>query len=1082
MITACDLFNISVPGYIDEYIHTAEAGNYIFVTPIVDTIGSMTYIPKDFEMELTIRNPQRYTLCPILEYKENGEWKKFPIPEYYYNNIVVQYPAEGGALIEAEYDADKTDKVRIKINDSVIGNSYTLRLSLKNLHSGVTYDGYELPLFTCLNKPHEVKNLSVIPRATNQESTEFHGLDLSWEQELWTKDVSVKDISDADKLVISCDGFASETYGRTFDNDLDKWSSWETEDQSKSINFSDPSYRVTFAADKQLNPQANYTVNLLFTNETGLQRGQTKSCFTGNGNVRVDIINGAGEPTGSTQHHYTLQAALASISENQTAVITLTDTIPSLEAYIIDDNKKITIKAEGYRTIQLSGTGSLFTVESGTTLILEGSAGNILTLAGIGNNNKALVWVDGGTLEMKEGAEITGNTNSADGGGVHVSGTFIMTGGSINKNRASSGGGVYIESGGIFTMEGGIIGGSPTTEGNSAGEGGGVCVTQGSFEMKGDARIIYNNVSGTISKGGGVFLSTSGSFDMSGNAEISSNSSTGSNSKGSGVYVDSGSFDISGAARIDVNNDIYLSTGQEIDVGVLTGTGTIGIITPQNYRDTPPVKVLAGEAEILSGAYSRFGVTPPGSGVIWTIDSLGMLKKAVASLQVGMGTPVYYATLGEAFNAVLSDQTVVITLLADIPDQDISISAGTNKNITLVPGSASRTISLNNSGNSLFTILSGVKLILKGTSGNSLTLAGISGGGAYTDSPLITVNAGGILEVNTDVFIEKNRNYEGNGGGVSVSGIGSFLIMNGGTIRDNESINDWGGGVYVNGGTFTMAGGTIEGNKALKGGGVYVNGGTFTLKSGTIKKNSASTDSDGGGVYVTNTGKFIMEGGIIGGDSALDKNSSRWGGGVYVAEGGIFTMKGGDIKYNSVTQNGGGVFVKQPDGSFTMEGGTISFNSATGTTNEGWGGGVYMNGGTFTMKNGSINGNDAKQGGGVHVFGVGNFTMEGGSISTNTASLGKGVYYMSTGTFTMKNGARVNTDNDIYLPTNKTINVEGFTGTDTIGTITPETYTSIPVLFGTAQNLLDCHLRFKVKPDAGTPWLVSYEGKLQKDP
>jgi hypothetical protein len=108
----------------------------------------------------------------------------------------------------------------------------------------------------------------------------------------------------------------------------------------------------------------------------------------------------------------------------------------------------------------VSGTGSSL------TLVLQD-----ITLTGRNNNNVSLVRVEsGGTLEMKAGALITGNTNtsassSVYGGGVYVAGgTFTMSGGEISDNTASSassgipdggGGGVSVTGGGTFTMSGG---------------------------------------------------------------------------------------------------------------------------------------------------------------------------------------------------------------------------------------------------------------------------------------------------------------------------------------------------------------------------------------------------------------------------------------------------------------------------------------------------------------------------------------------------------------------------------------------------------------------------------------------------
>ena len=76
-----------------------------------------------------------------------------------------------------------------------------------------------------------------------------------------------------------------------------------------------------------------------------------------------------------------------------------------------------------------------------------------------------------------------------------------------------------------------------------------------------------------------------------------------------------------------------------------------------------------------------------------------------------------------------------------------------------------------------------------------------------------------------------------------------------------------GGGVYVNGGTFTMTGSTIEKNTATdpntnygKGGGVYINGGTFTMTGGSITNNTAL---DYGGVCVGENATAFTVGGNV---------------------------------------------------------------------------------------------------------------------------------------------------------------------------------------------------------------------------
>jgi hypothetical protein len=114
--------------------------------------------------------------------------------------------------------------------------------------------------------------------------------------------------------------------------------------------------------------------------------------------------------------------------------------------------------------------------------------------------------------------------------------------------------------------------------------------------------------------------------------------------------------------------------------------------------------------------------------------------------------------------------------------------------------------------------------------------------------------------------------------------------MNGGEISGNTaSFYFSGGGVFVNGGTFTMNGGEISGNTASSsssGGGVSVYYGTFTMTGGEINDNTFS--SDGGGVSVLYSGTFTMTGGAKTGNTS----SSFGGRGVYITSIGSFVLKG----------------------------------------------------------------------------------------------------------------------------------------------------------------------------------------------
>ena len=181
--------------------------------------------------------------------------------------------------------------------------------------------------------------------------------------------------------------------------------------------------------------------------------------------------------------------------------------------------------------------------------------------------------------------------------------------------------------------------------------------------------------------------------------------------------------------------------------------------------------------------------------------------------------------------------------------------------------------------------------------------------------------------------------------------------------KDNNNIIHYHHGVYVTYGTFNMYGGCITGNTdgyvennrayAGEGGGVYVGDGysnsssaVFNMYGGTITGNKADQGGAGGGVYVESGRTFNMYGGTISG------NTADYGGGVYVEEGATFTMSGdANITANTAGTTtrgfGGGVYSK---GTFNLNGGTITENTAISDDFTGeLGGGVNSAGGKLNL-------------------------------------------------------------------------------------------------------------------------------------
>jgi hypothetical protein len=203
----------------------------------------------------------------------------------------------------------------------------------------------------------------------------------------------------------------------------------------------------------------------------------------------------------------------------------------------------------------------------------------------------------------------------------------------------------------------------------------------------------------------------------------------------------------------------------------------------------------------------------------------------------------------------------------DIAPHTLSYSGRSDITITLKGIGTNRIIGLSSNG-SLFTIESSITLILD----SNITLQGRSS----NNSSLVLINSGGRLVMNTGARISGNTISLGSGGGVYVDG-GTFT-MNGGIISDN--VAPYGGGIYIIYGTFTMNSGVISDNEASSGGGVNMINGTITMNGGEISgnKSTASVGAGAGGVSVA-AGTFTMYGGIISGNSA---NTN--GGGMVVSD------------------------------------------------------------------------------------------------------------------------------------------------------------------------------------------------------
>ena len=234
-------------------------------------------------------------------------------------------------------------------------------------------------------------------------------------------------------------------------------------------------------------------------------------------------------------------------------------------------------------------------------------------------------------------------------------------------------------------------------------------------------------------------------------------------------------------------------------------------------------------------------------------------------------------------------------------------------------------------------------------SGNK-ELKSLSGNCVLTDDVIVTGTSSGNIEIKSAVTLCLN------GYTLNLNGSNSFRIYENGslTLCDCTGCGKITGsnlsGVIVDGGSFTMNGGTISGNG---GGAVQVNSGaSFIMNGGSITDNHLNVTKDAnytpcGGVLV-NGGSFIMTGGSITGNTVEVEGGLSVSGGVLVCNGGSFTMTGGEITNNHCTVEGflptsgiaGGVCVGSAfmgTGTFTVSGDvTIAGNTFNGSAKNVW--------------------------------------------------------------------------------------------------------------------------------------------------
>ena len=291
------------------------------------------------------------------------------------------------------------------------------------------------------------------------------------------------------------------------------------------------------------------------------------------------------------------------------------------------------------------------------------------------------------------------------------------------------------------------------------------------------------------------------------------------------------------------------------------------------------------------------------------------------------------------------------------------------------------------------------------------------------------------------------------GAGVTVQN-GTFYMYNG-KISDNHCTNAsnyGGGGVLLSGEKFYMYGGEISGNSSsLDGGGIFAIGCDLKIYGGKISGNNAG--ADGGGLCVYNTTPDISNDVEISGNSALrgggiyaakqsftisgnvkisNNTASVNGGGIYSYSQDLYILDNVEISGNTAADNGGGIYFKGEEG-YTTTIYTLTISNLVkiiGNT-------ASVNGGGIDVESGSGN---------TYELGIGNLVINGGSVTNNTVTAdngyGGGVYFNggtfnTSGDVTVYGNTKNSKANNSYLMSGSYITINGkLTGNGKIGVMT----------------------------------------------
>lgn len=175
----------------------------------------------------------------------------------------------------------------------------------------------------------------------------------------------------------------------------------------------------------------------------------------------------------------------------------------------------------------------------------------------------------------------------------------------------------------------------------------------------------------------------------------------------------------------------------------------------------------------------------------------------------------------------------------------------------------------------------------------------------------------GTVEVSKSVLHQNRAGAEG--GGLWNSASGTMRVQSTkfwGNVATGDAADNGGGAVFNDGGSLTVDGSVLVGNRAPgsagSGGGVFVNGGTASISHTSILGGSAARA--GGGIETVNADLTLRWVRLIGNTAGANPGN---GGGLHLTGTGTVDYRGGTVLFNRASNEGGGLW-NSVDGTITV--------------------------------------------------------------------------------------------------------------------------------------------------------------------